>query len=245
MEVIRKYYYLIDVDPGFRIADETEAQLISDEVMDELFEEEYGKKDNEAFFNLVDTFTDDRSDAALMEIVRSIYDFAQSNPRPEEYLKSIVSMYNVSTDTELESLPFIQSLLYDIELQLEGAKELISRGLAITKLPGGPAPRAENFLDDLKVIDTLLLAKKDSWDTLYQAMQTWSFGRAKQVKGEEFDKNLTDKAQKLREKAKEKIKAIKDELFSRKPESFLRDMAEMHPLVETLGPACQCFCGSV
>lgn len=234
MEVIRKYYFLIDVDPGFRIADETEAQLISDEVMDELFEAEYGKEDNEAFFNLVDTFTGDRSDAALMEIVRSIYDFAQSNPRPEEYLKSIVSMYNVSTDTELESLPFIQSLLYDIELQLEGAKELISRGLAITKLPGGPAPRAENFLDDLKVIDTLLLAKKDSWATLYQAMQTWSFGRAKLVKGEEFDKNLTDKAQKLREKAKEKIKAIKDELFSRKPESFLRDMAEMHPLVETL-----------
>ena len=36
MEVIRKYYYLIDVDPGFRIADETEAQLLRDEVMDEV-----------------------------------------------------------------------------------------------------------------------------------------------------------------------------------------------------------------
>src|SRR6478672_5990328 len=41
MEVIRKYYYLIDVDPGFRIADVTEAQLIRDEVMDVLLEEEY------------------------------------------------------------------------------------------------------------------------------------------------------------------------------------------------------------
>ena len=44
LDVIRKYYYLIDIDPGFRIADSTEAQLLRDEVMDELFEEEYGKR---------------------------------------------------------------------------------------------------------------------------------------------------------------------------------------------------------
>ncbi|MEH7375349.1 helicase-exonuclease AddAB subunit AddA [Neobacillus drentensis] len=234
MEVIRKYYYLIDVDPGFRIADETEAQLIRDEVMDELFEEEYGKKDNEAFFNLVDSFTSDRSDAALMDIVRSIYDFARSNPLPDQYLKSIIRMYDVSAINNLAELSFIQALLFDIELQLEASREMIKRGLEVTKLPGGPAPRAENFLDDLKMIDTLLLAKQDSWETLYQAMQTWSFSRAKQVKGDHYDKELTEKAQKLREKAKKKIQDIKEELFTRKPESFLRDMDEIRPLIETL-----------
>jgi ATP-dependent helicase/nuclease subunit A len=234
MEVIRKYYYLIDVDPGFRIADETEAQLIRDEVMDELFEEEYGKKDNEVFFNLVDSFTSDRSDAALMDIVRSIYDFARSNPLPDQYLKSIIRMYDVSAINNLAELSFIQALLFDIELQLEASREMIKRGLEVTKLPGGPAPRSENFLDDLKIIDTLLLAKQDSWETLYQAMQTWSFSRAKQVKGDHYDKELTEKAQKLREKAKKKIQDIKEELFTRKPESFLRDMDEMRPLIETL-----------
>lgn len=234
MEVIRKYYYLIDVDPGFRIADQTEAQLIRDEVMEELFEEEYGKRDNEAFFNLVDSFTNDRSDAALMDIVRSIYDFARANPVPEQYLHSIISMYDVSSINNLAELSFMQALLFDIELQLEASREMIKRGLEVTKLPGGPAPRAENFLDDLKIIDTLLLAKKDSWETLYHAMQTWSFSRAKQVKGDHYDKELTDKAQKLREKAKKKIQDIKEELFSRKPESFLCDMDEMRPLIETL-----------
>ncbi|MDR6124619.1 helicase-exonuclease AddAB AddA subunit [Bacillus sp. SLBN-46] len=234
MEVIRKYYYLIDVDPGFRIADETEAQLIRDEVMDELFEIEYGKPDNEAFFNLVDSFTSDRSDDALQDIVRSIYDFARSNPIPEQYLQSIVDMYNVVPTTNIEDLPFVQALLFDIELQLEAAKEMIKRGLEITKLPNGPAPRAENFLEDLHVIDTLIKAKEDSWETLYQAMQTWSFSRAKPVKGDHFDKELAEKAQKLREKAKKKIQDIGEELFSRKPDGFLRDMEEMKPLIETL-----------
>jgi ATP-dependent helicase/nuclease subunit A len=234
MEVIRKYYYLIDVDPGFRIADVTEAQLIRDEVMDELFEEEYGKKENESFFTLVDSFTSDRSDAALMNIVRSIYDFARSNPLPDQYLQSIISMYDVSSIHNIADLTFIEALLFDIELQLGAAKEMIKRGMEVTKLPGGPAPRAENFLDDLTMIDTLLLAKEDSWETLYQAMQNWSFSRAKQVKGDHYDKELTEKAQKLRDKAKKKLQDLKEELFSRRPESFLRDMAEMRPLIETL-----------
>ncbi|MEH7416424.1 helicase-exonuclease AddAB subunit AddA [Neobacillus drentensis] len=234
MEVIRKYYYLIDIDPGFRISDETEAQLIRDEVMEELFEEEYGKKDNEAFFNLVDSFTSDRSDAALMDIVRSIYDFAQSNPLPDSYLEKIVSMYQVGEIASIEELPFIDALLFDIKLQLEAAKEMIEQALELTKLPNGPAPRAENFIDDLQVIDTLIKAEQESWNTLYQAMQSWSFTRAKQVKGDHFDKELTEKAQKLRDKAKKKIQGIKDELFSRRPESFLRDMDEMSPLIETL-----------
>jgi ATP-dependent helicase/nuclease subunit A len=241
MEVIRKYYYLIDIDPGFRIADETEAQLIRDEVMDELFEEEYGKKDNHAFFNIVDTFTSDRSDAALNEVVRSIYDFAKSNPSPEKYLQEMVSMYAVTAATKLEDLPYVQALRYDIELQLEGANELIKRGLDVTKLPGGPAPRAENFLGDEQVIDILIRANKDSWATIYQAMQTWEFSRAKQVKGDQYDKELAKKAQKLRDQAKEKIKEIKEELFSRKPESFLSDMEKMRPLIETLANLVRAF----
>lgn len=62
LEMIRKYYYMTDIDPGFRIADETEAQLLRDEVLEELFEDEYGKEGNEGFFALVDTFTNDRRD---------------------------------------------------------------------------------------------------------------------------------------------------------------------------------------
>jgi ATP-dependent helicase/nuclease subunit A len=234
MEVIRKYYYLIDIDPDFRIADDTEAQLIRDEVMDELFEEEYGKQDNDAFFKLVDSFTNDRSDAALMEIIQSVYDFSTSNPLPNHYLQAIAAMYDVSAIADIEELPFIQTLLFDIELQLTAAKEMIKRGLEITKLPGGPAPRAENFLDDLRVIDTLISAKQDSWRTLYEAIKIWSFSRAKQVKKGQYDEKLTEKAQKLRDKAKKKIQDLKEELFSRKPESFLRDMEEMQPLIKTL-----------
>ncbi|KQL18624.1 helicase-exonuclease AddAB subunit AddA [Cytobacillus solani] len=234
LELIRKYYYLIDMDPSFRIADETEAQLLRDEVLEELFEEEYGREGNDAFFQLVDTFTNDRSDLALQDIIRELYDFARANPSPEQYLDSIVHMYDVDETTNIEELPFVQSLLHDIELQLQGAKQLLEQGLAMTKLPGGPAPRAENFIDDLHVVQTLIDAKKDSWTTLYAAIQAASFGRLKNCKGDEYEPELIDQAKKQRDQVKKVIQDMKDELFLRKPESFIHDMAEMKNYIEGL-----------
>ncbi|WP_019153305.1 helicase-exonuclease AddAB subunit AddA [Robertmurraya massiliosenegalensis] len=243
LEVIRKYYYQIDVDPGFRIADETEAQLLRDEVMEELFEEEYGKKGNEPFFELVDTFSNDRSDVALQDIIREIYDFAQSNPAPSAYLQSMKEMYAVNEEMTIEELPFVDVLLFDIELQLKGAKDLLESGLQLTKLPGGPAPRAENFIDDIRIVDSLLEAKQISWDELYLRMQAESFSRAKTCRGDEYDKELLDKGQKLRDKAKKIVQTVKDELFSRKPASFIRDIKEMAPHIHTLVQLVESFAG--
>ncbi|MGN7176363.1 helicase-exonuclease AddAB subunit AddA [Paenibacillus sp. FSL R5-0490] len=234
LEMIRKYYYMTDIDPGFRIADETEAQLLRDEVLEELFEDEYGKEENEGFFALVDTFTNDRSDTALQDIIRDLYDFARSNPSPDQYLDSIVEMYNVEGVSSLEQLPFVRSLLEDIDLQLKGAKQLLQFGLELTKLPGGPAPRAENFTADLHVVNTLIEAKNDSWTMLYEAMQSWSFGRAKTCKGDEYDEGLVEKAKKLRDQAKKIITGLQEELFLRRQESFMRDMAEMKPHIKEL-----------
>lgn len=234
LEVIRKYYYLIDVDPGFRIADQTEGQLLRDEVIEDLFEEEYGKADNQQFFNLVDAFTNDRSDEGLKEIIGDLYDFSRSNPSPDAYLDAAVSMYDSGGSTAIEELPFVKVLMADIELQLQGAKELLNQGLEIARMPAGPAPRAANFTDDQHVVETLLNASGQSWQALYDAMQFIDFKRAKVCKGDEYDKQLVDKAAKLRDRAKKIVQDLKSELFVRRPESYLKDMQEMKPLIAIL-----------
>ncbi|OCA84320.1 helicase-exonuclease AddAB subunit AddA [Bacillus sp. FJAT-27225] len=233
LDVVRKYYYLIDVDPGFRIADDTEAQLLRDEVMDSLLEEEYGTKGNEPFFRLVDTFTSDRSDDALQEIVSDIFNFARSNPNPERYLEDIVSMYDTTKIAKVEELPFIGSLLFDIQLQLRTARHFAEKALAVSKLPDGPAPHAEAFLSDISLIDSML-AVCDSWDSLYAAMQSYTFAKASSIRKGTVDEELKKKAGKFRDKTKKIINDLRDELFSRRPESFLRDMADMKPVIETL-----------
>ncbi|MGE7122450.1 helicase-exonuclease AddAB subunit AddA [Peribacillus sp. NPDC046944] len=234
LEVIRKYYYLTDIDPGFRIADSTEAQLLRDEVMEELFEEQYGQGDNEAFFKLVDAFTSDRNDDALQNIVRSLYDFSRSNPDPDQWLNHAAQMYDLAEGAGIDDLPFIESLQFDIGLQLDTAKDLLERSLELTKVPGGPAPRAENYLADLDLVAKLARVKDSSWNALYEEIQNVKFGTAKRCTGEDFNKEIVDEATKHRDKAKKIIKSLQEELFSRKPESYLRDIRELKGYVDTL-----------
>ncbi|HLT54625.1 MAG TPA: UvrD-helicase domain-containing protein, partial [Bacillota bacterium] len=56
LDIVRQYSYLLDIDPAFRIADDMETDLIKQEVMDELFEEWYGREgeEQEQFFAVVD-----------------------------------------------------------------------------------------------------------------------------------------------------------------------------------------------
>ncbi|WAA13035.1 helicase-exonuclease AddAB subunit AddA [Fervidibacillus halotolerans] len=233
LNVVRKYYYMIDIDPGFRIADQTEMLLVRDEVVETMLEEEYGKQ-NQDFFQLVDLFTNDRSDVILQDLILKLYDFSRSNPYPNEWLEKIVGMYDTSTVDQVDDLPFIEPLLIDIELNLREANRLFHEGLELTKLPGGPHPRAENFLADIELTEALISAKNESFETLFHAMQQVKFSTLKRCSGDEFDQELVTKSTNLRNKGKKIIQHLKETFFSRKPSTFLQDLQEMKQPVRTL-----------
>src|SRR5699024_11967811 len=44
LDVVKQYAYLLDIDPAFRIANDMEADLMKQDVMDELFESWYGEE---------------------------------------------------------------------------------------------------------------------------------------------------------------------------------------------------------
>jgi ATP-dependent helicase/nuclease subunit A len=234
LEVIRKYYYLIDIDPGFRIADETEGDLLRDEVLDDLFEEEYGKEDNHDFFKLVDTFTNDRSDGALQDMIRKLYDFSRSHPNPDGWLLGLEEMYEMEEGMEIDELSFIHPLLTDIRLQLHGAKSLFKRALDLTRVPGGPGPRAENFLSDIEIVESLEESQAISWNDLYNAIQTLPFTKLKACRGDDYNKEIVDEAKKLRDQGKKTLEKLQEDFFSRRPASFLEDMKKMKNVIHTL-----------
>ncbi|MFD1708030.1 helicase-exonuclease AddAB subunit AddA [Siminovitchia sediminis] len=234
LEAVRKHYYMVDIDPHFRVGDDNEMGLLREEVLDDLFEEEYGKEDNESFFKLVDTFTGDRNDSELQELVLKLYDFSRSHPYPDLWLDELVSIYDVKEGTTIDRLPFAEWILSDIKLQLTGARQMLEEAYELANSPGGPAPRAVNYLDDLEVVEKIQKASESSWESLYAAMNNWKFTRAKSCRGDEYDEELVKAADALRKKAKGILEKLTKELFSREPDSFLRDMRRMHPVYHTL-----------
>lgn len=234
LDVIRKYYYLIDIDPVFRVADDTEAELLKEEVMEELLEEEYGKINNEPFFDVVDRYTGDRSDAELQEMILAIHEFSRSHPEPYKWLDRLVAMYDVDENTPLEEIPYISWLKRYVKMELAAAKRLISKAVQLANLPRGPLPRAENYRDDLQQIAHLETLLDRSWNELYEAFRSLSLSRLKSCRGDEYDPQLLEEANSLRDQAKKKLESLRDNVFSLRPVTWLRHMREMKPIVETI-----------
>jgi ATP-dependent helicase/nuclease subunit A len=233
LQVIRTYYYMIDIDPGFRIANETEIELLKEEVLDDLLEEEYGIPNNDMFFDLVDRYTSDRSDNDLQDMILALYKESRAHPNPNRWLDRLAAMYDAS-DKELDHLPYVKHLLDDVRLRLEGAKECIHKATEAALLPEGPAPRITVFESDAHLLEKLIDAANDSWTALYTAMQDVEWAALPRIKRSSYNEELLKKTDSLRTKAKEEVGKLKEELFSRPPEKYLQDLGAMHPVVKKL-----------
>lgn len=95
--VVRQYFYKVDIDPGYRIAGDDSCQelakLIS-EAMDEIFEEKLTANDSD-FLMLMEYFCPKRfDDENLREIIFKINRILSSVPYPEKWLGDALSYYD-------------------------------------------------------------------------------------------------------------------------------------------------------
>ncbi|MCR2803188.1 helicase-exonuclease AddAB subunit AddA [Paenibacillus soyae] len=237
LDVIRRYYPLIGLDPGFRIANETESELMRLDVLDELFEEKYGgeSEPDGAFLLLADRYGGERGDEPLYQLVQSLYDFAQSHPWPEHWLRETAAAFEAATVDELEGSTWVASLRADILLALDGAAARLRQALELTRQPAGPAPYAEALSADLALVEQLL---ESVWTTTWrhwgEAFRQAAFGKLKAMRGDEYDKSLQEQAKELRESAKKLVSGLAEELFGRDAEEFAEELEELAPLMKTL-----------
>lgn len=230
LDVLRQYFYRIDLDPAFRVADETEAALLRMEALEELFEERYAAGD-EDFLALVDAYGGDRDDARLMEMVLKLYEFAYSNPWPAAKLTSLAEYYTPDDNTEIDGLPWTPVIMEWVRLQLEGCRHALDRAVEKAAAPGGPGVYLDNLLEDRRVIDDL--AGADTWERKYLAFRTVNFGKLRRC-GKDVDENLKKRVKKLRDEVKARVKKLADDYFSRPPAELLEDLRRLAQPVKTL-----------
>src|SRR5690554_3255981 len=90
LEIIRSHFHEIGLDPGFRIADETEGVILREEALEEALEESY-EIGTEEFISLVDAYGGKKDDKALGDLVLDLYSFIMSHPWPYRWLEEKVS----------------------------------------------------------------------------------------------------------------------------------------------------------
>jgi ATP-dependent helicase/nuclease subunit A len=234
MSVVRRYYYRLDIDPAFRVIDDTESQLLREEVIEALFEEYYSSQDQAGFYELVDRYSNDRSDSELINLVQKIYDFSRSHPWPEQWLDQMAAAYNVRESSTIDDLPWTHDLKKSVQDQCRGLLSIIETAEDCASQPGGPYPYLDNFEKDKALLIQIIEASHGPWNALYEVFTNANFSKLKSVRGDDFDDSLKEQAKGYRDEVKKRVTQIKEELFSRPPESFLEDLHDMAPYISLL-----------
>jgi len=249
LEVIRNNFQSIDIDPNFRILDETEASLMKLETLNELFENIYEDENNEVFFDLLESYGTNRGDERLQEMVLNIYSFIQSYPWPEQWLLEQTESFNPGVTEDFGSTEWGRVILKTVRLRAEGFISMLETACNRLKYAAGLEKYLPLFHEDLdklsgllKLLDTGISNDKLNWpregssviwDDIYNYLSGCQFGRLPNC-GKEADKQLQEQVKKIRDEVKAFIKELKDELFYQKSEEIISDLKKMYPLLKYL-----------
>ena len=93
--ILRENAQLLDISPDFRIADESEIQVLQQDVVERVLRDRYDNAENNtAFRALADTMGAGLDDRALIEIVKQTRAALQSHPYPDIWLDDCAAMWD-------------------------------------------------------------------------------------------------------------------------------------------------------
>lgn len=230
IDIVRKYFHLIDIDPIFRIGDQTETTLLKLEALEELFEREY-EQENEEFLHLVEMYGGNRSDQRLQELVAGLYNFIQSKPEPARWLEERVEDFSMG-EGEFSNSILYKTLRGQLLVDLKGAKDLFSEAKDIALLPGGPDVYEAILEDDIAQVEELMDSLSQGMECFYQRLQAVKHKRLKPTK--EADKDLKEASKDLRDKGKKIISNIGKKLLVKSPKEFIEELNVLYPYMKYL-----------
>ena len=239
LEVIKSNFHKINLDPNFRIGDETECSLMKLEAIDETFEKLYEEK-NEEFCYLVDCYAEKRGDTNLQKLILSIYSFVMASPYPKSWLEESAEDFNVDEDFDFANSKWAQAILETVKIQLEGIEKSIKKAIEDVE----DIDEITTFTDKLKIeytkIVDLLNSCDLSWKDVYEKISTMKFENyLKGVKRIPKDapyyvKEEKDKAKKTRDNAKKSIEKLRDSVFNKSYEDLNEEIRFLYPVVKSI-----------
>ncbi|MTI65322.1 MAG: helicase-exonuclease AddAB subunit AddA [Firmicutes bacterium] len=236
INVVRKNFHILDIDPGFRIGDVTETNVLIKDSLEEVLEQEYEKKE-EKFINLVESYSGNRGDERLQKLVLKTYFFIQSKPYPFKWLEESVNMFDINKDELMDSI-WVDTIKSDIKLKLNGAIDVVNKAKELSNYPDGPYEYIEGLDSDLENVKKLKESLEKGLDDFYLDLNNISHKRFPSIRGErkkEVNSTLLEEVKDLRNTYKRKIiDKLKGSSSKKSTDDYLKEITYLHPLMEKL-----------
>ncbi len=235
-KLIRRYYYLLQLDPVFKIADDIEVGILQDDVIESLFDD-LAEADDEEFLRLTDIFNSDRDDEALKVMLLKVYELARSNPNMINWLMNLSSLYEWDGQ-DLKSwcyydeikklmLPSIEEALVDLEKARQFAIDSEMMGTP-HKYPTDVYP------EDLAYVTRLKESHQSSYDELRQAFKNTKLSTFPRLNKKQFDEVAHGQSKDARDLFKKRLTKLEEKYFVYSNETHARHFSESIETVNAL-----------
>ena len=206
--LIEENYAGLSIDAHFRIGDTGEMSLLQSDILEELLEEEYEKKE-ESFLAFVDQFSIGKKDKGIEELILKLYNLASAMPFPKAYLEGLLEEDAYSRREKWE-----KDLYEDMKSRLKNLSLLYEDALDLCREPNGPIEYEERILEERDQCLALAFANADNLEDLVRGLESLNFGRLKSTKseGKELVKSLRERGKKILKTWQENYRLLPEEL---------------------------------
>lgn len=233
LDVIRHFFYKIDLDPDFSICDEAQSAVIREEAMDELFRNYY-EEFSPGFERLLDWYGSERGDDGAKAIIRGLYVSLMAMPEPFKSLQKKIEELTLDeeefkkTDAYGFMAEAVCETLKGVCADVRKMRDLLDEH-GVSSLSNKLEARETFFEELLKSADDGDLTR------VYESMDLEPNVRLVSAKDErEAYEEIKGIVGKYNDRSKKKINDMKESFFAESLPDMLLSLQKTHPIAGTI-----------
>ena len=234
LDVIRRFFYRAEIEPGFSICDDAQRTILKEDAMDLLLENWFAA-DCAEFYEFLNWYSGDRNQEKIRTIIEDAYNVLQSLPYPWQWLDEKIAQLSMDAES-LQQSSLMEDIWSFISVSAAQAADFAQRA-ADTLEEAGLSQMAEKVeqeeLSQYLEINGLVQAK--DFDGLGERVRHLKTLRLVAKKDEKEDYNqVKEKVAACRKKASSLIGEMKELFFAAPFSEQVAELQQTAPKAETL-----------
>jgi ATP-dependent helicase/nuclease subunit A len=233
LTILKRYSYLIGMQPSFTICDEFSRRLLLSEAMDKLFEEKFEEEDEE-FIDFLKCYASAKNEDAVREMITNLYNFVQAIPERFDWIDEHIEELKSDITTFLKSKAF-ERLSTEMLDSLNSALRGFVRVQDILDSNGLPGLAMKAQADVETIANIRDRFEQDGWAATSDIIQDvkYMIFRAGKEEKETYD-DIKELITPFRDTQKKQIKNLKDNYFNKSLDEHIADINHTYSYAHTL-----------
>ena len=209
-EIIKNYFYEVDVDPSFRVMEDGEQKLMMADCAREVLEAAYEADDRKAL-DFAASYSVGKSSKKIQELIISAYNKISAQAWVDDWKKEAMRWWSIDSEEKLSELPEIKAVFEEAKSLVSELKASAEHNLEAALVPGGPTGYIKALESDVELLSGL--SEANDYADMNKRLCEIDFKRISPLKKDE-DPVLAGRIKSRRDEIKSAVNELKDNMLS-------------------------------